>query len=407
MFAHHWSCTVCRWIPGLALALLIAGYANADDQLAKPLFGHLRLPAAMPAEVHGFYSKGCFSGGMAIPIDGPNWQAMRLSRNRRWGHPRLIRTIEELSVKASRDGWHGLLVGDMSQPRGGPMLTGHRSHQLGLDADLWFMPMPQKRMSYAKRENTSAVSVLKSKSFYVDDARWTRAHTMLLYHAASFRDVERILVHPGVKKKLCDTVTGDRQWLNKIRPFWGHHYHFHLRLGCPPGSHNCQAQKSTGSEIGCGDTLNWWFETGLRPAKKPTTDKPAKPRPPMRLADMPQACGPIAAAPGRPEAQATIKVAGTYPDIVIPKGANATNSKPIEAASGGPAAVPAAAFSADAVPLPVFRPLAAIASSLTQPAAKQMPAQAPTLNRLSPANTPATADAAVPLVTAPIPRPER
>ena len=62
---------------------------------------------------------------------------MRLSRNRNWGHPKLVEFLERLSAKGAKVGWPGLLVGDMAQPRGGPMLTGHASHQVGLDADIW------------------------------------------------------------------------------------------------------------------------------------------------------------------------------------------------------------------------------------------------------------------------------
>ena len=141
---------------------------------AKKLFGSQVLPAAIKPRVHGGYTRGCIAGATAVPYDGPNWQAMRLSRNRRWGHPTLVKILEDLSIKASKKGWNGLLIGDMSQPRGGPMLTGHRSHQIGLDADIWFTPMPDKRMTYKERENTSAISVLKSKSFYVDEIG--RAH---------------------------------------------------------------------------------------------------------------------------------------------------------------------------------------------------------------------------------------
>ena len=131
----------------LALTFLTPEFVHAQTP-AKKLFGNRPLPAALKPAAHGFYTKGCLSGGVAIPVDGPNWQAMRLSRNRRWGHPELIGIIEQLSYKAKKDGWNGLLVGDISQPRGGPMLTGHRSHQMGLDADLWLTPMPNKRMTY-------------------------------------------------------------------------------------------------------------------------------------------------------------------------------------------------------------------------------------------------------------------
>ena len=168
------------------------------EELAKNLFGHKALPAAMPAKSYGFYSKGCFSGGVAIPTDGPTWQAMRLSRNRRWGHPTMIALIEKLSRDAAeKDGWPGLLIGDISQPRGGPMLTGHASHQIGLDADIWLNPMPSRTLSAAERENISAVSMIKKKGLTVDEKVWTPAHVRLLRRAASYPEVERILVHPG------------------------------------------------------------------------------------------------------------------------------------------------------------------------------------------------------------------
>ena len=119
---------------------------------------------AKPANPSASIRKGCFAGGVAIATDGPTWQAMRLSRNRRWGHPTMIKLIEKLSRDAVADGWPGLLLGDISQPRGGPMLTGHASHQIGLDADIWLTPMPDRRLSASERETMSAVSMIKKKA---------------------------------------------------------------------------------------------------------------------------------------------------------------------------------------------------------------------------------------------------
>ena len=93
----------------------------------------------------------------ALPINGDTWQVMRLSRNRNWAHPDMVALVERLADKAHKDaGWPGILVGDMSQPRGGPMLTGHASHQVGLDADVWLTPMPDRRLSREEREDMSA-----------------------------------------------------------------------------------------------------------------------------------------------------------------------------------------------------------------------------------------------------------
>lgn len=257
----------------------------------------------MPAKVYGFYSKGCFGGGQAIAIDGPNWQAMRLSRNRRWGHPELIATVEQLATDAAQqDGWAGLLVGDISQPRGGPMLTGHASHQVGLDADIWLTPMPDRRFTAAEREATSAISVLKAKSVVVDPNIWTDAHGRLIMRAASYPQVQRILVHPGIKKKLCDSWKGDRSNLNKIRPYYGHHYHMHVRLRCPKGSTNCKSQNAVPAASGCGKALDWWFDVALKPKKAVKPTKPTKPKKPKKpkhvmLKDLPKACAVVLEAP--------------------------------------------------------------------------------------------------------------
>ncbi len=110
----------------------------------------------MHARAIGFYAKGCIAGAKALPINGETWQVMRLSRNRNWGHPQLIALLERLSKKSTKvAGWNGLLVGDISQPRGGPMLTGHASHQVGLDADIWLTPMPKRELSRLEREEMS------------------------------------------------------------------------------------------------------------------------------------------------------------------------------------------------------------------------------------------------------------
>lgn len=348
----------------LLLALLGAGPAwpvvAAEEVPAKQLFGARPLPADMKPRPVGFYSRGCLAGGVAIPVDGPSWQVMRLSRNRRWGHPDLIAVIEDLSIRARRDGWNGLMVGDISQPRGGPMLTGHASHQIGLDADIWFMPMPDRRLSYREREELSAVSVLKDGAVHVDDSRWTRAHTQLLRNAASYPQVERILVHPGVKKKLCDTLKGDRSWLARIRPYYGHHYHFHIRIACPQGAADCKAQAPVPAGDGCDKSLDWWFTHALVPKKPSMPEQPATPRY-TRLSDLPKACVAILDAPSVAEDEAQFPVretAFTAPAIDIPRVDPAVilASKPIEAKQHSGRAVGEADMPAD-IPVPTPRPV--------------------------------------------------
>ncbi|HEX2147893.1 MAG TPA: penicillin-insensitive murein endopeptidase [Pseudorhizobium sp.] len=304
---------------GFGLAML-AGQAAADTRPAKELFGGAKLPAQGAPAPTGSYAKGCIVGAAALPADGPTWQAMRLSRNRRWGHPELVALLERFSRDAAALGWgSGILVGDISQPRGGPMLFGHASHQIGLDADIWFTPKPAQPLSPQQREEMPFTSMLdKSKFLTVDPRRWTATHARVVMQAASYPQVERIFVNPAIKKKLCETWRGDRTHLGKVRPIYGHDEHFHIRIGCPPGASNCKPQAAVGAGDGCDKSLAWWFtdEPWAKPKKDPKA-KPAKPRQ-MMLSDLPQACTAVLAAPAADingEATAVAYAAPTAPPV--------------------------------------------------------------------------------------------
>lgn len=284
-----------------ALATVAADAAvAADNRPAKAAFGAMTLPSAQPSQPIGFYAKGCQAGAVQLPYDGPNWQVMRLARNRRWGQPELINFIEQLSHDAAqKDGWPGLLIGDMSQPRGGPMVNGHASHQIGLDADIWLSPMPRQRLTGEQREKLAAVSMLKKGEFLtLDPTNWSEGQERLIMRAASYPQVQRIFVNPAIKKKLCETWTGDRSNLGKVRPLYGHDEHFHVRLFCPPGASNCKPQADIRDGDGCGKDLAWWF-TPAPWKKPPPSTKPApKPRV-VTVGDLPAACQAVLAAPAR------------------------------------------------------------------------------------------------------------
>jgi penicillin-insensitive murein endopeptidase len=258
---------------------------------AKQLFASAKTPAALTAKSIGFYAKGCLAGGTALPVDGPAWEVMRLSRNRNWGHPELVALVEKLATDArAQDGWPGLLVGDLSQPRGGPMLSGHASHQVGLDADIWLTPMPNRRLTEKEREDISATSMLAADRVSVDPQIWKPEHARLIKRAASYAKVERIFVHPAIKKALCDFAANDtdREWLSKVRPYWGHYYHFHIRIRCPEGSTNCEGQPAPATEDGCGAELTHWLDIMRRPPKPETTTGPEKPG--LTLDQLPTEC---------------------------------------------------------------------------------------------------------------------
>jgi len=273
--------------------------ANATDPAtpAKELFGRRTAPAPMAARTIGFYSKGCLAGAKALPINGKTWQVMRLSRNRNWGHPELVQFLERLASQAPKTGWRGLLVGDMSQPRGGPMRTGHASHQVGLDADIWLTSMPNRELTRLEREEMSATMVVAEDRMDVDPNVWTPAHIAVIRAAAKDSKVSRIFVNPAIKKALCRDAGGnDRAWLSKVRPWWGHDYHFHVRIHCPADSPDCKDQEPVAASEGCsGADLDHWFtEEVLHPRPAPIQPKE---KPPLRMADLPDACRQVLMAP--------------------------------------------------------------------------------------------------------------
>ena len=264
---------------------------------AKKLFGAQKLPAAdMASRAIGSYARGCMAGGKALPVDGPAWQVMRLSRNRYWAHPAMVALIERLAQDARKfDGWNGLMVGDMAQPRGGPMLSGHASHQIGLDADVWLTAMPDRLLSHDEREKLSPRLVVKDRKT-MDYSVWTEAHDRLIKRAASYPEVARIFVHPPIKAELCKWATGDRSWLAKVRPYYGHNYHFHIRINCPKDSPNCknQAPARPKDGTGCGEELAYWMGdipwASKTPDPNPKPVKPPRPAPPLTLSALPAEC---------------------------------------------------------------------------------------------------------------------
>ena len=289
-------------IKALALVLgtlAFSGAAFADkSKQARYLLGNHKTGSQQTPQVIGSYSNGCLAGGQELAENGPTWQAMRLSRNRNWGHPDLINYIERVTGQiASQTSWKGLYVGDMNQPRGGPMISGHVSHQSGLDVDFWMLPAKRLNLSRADRENISSISVRSADQTSVN-GNWTRDHAKVLQIAASDPAVDRIFVTAPVKIYLCENTRGNRKWLQKIRPFWGHHYHFHVRLKCPRGSATCKKQTPTVSQLskgglGCDKTLEWWVTDALKPAEPdPNAPKPKPKKHPRQFTmdDLPRQC---------------------------------------------------------------------------------------------------------------------
>jgi penicillin-insensitive murein endopeptidase len=266
---------------------------------AMALFSEKKLPSVGKPMAIGYYPRGCLQGGVELPPTGPTWQVMRLSRDRNWGHPDLVRFLERFApLAAEATGWKGILIGDMAQPRGGPLPFGHKSHQTGLDVDVWFMPMPDRILSKQERESILSSNVVAADGKHVDDKRWSPADAAFIRTAAEQPEVERVLVNAAIKKELCRVESkSDQSWLSKVRPWYGHDDHIHVRLRCPTDSPDCRAQPPVPGGDGCDKSLDHWFADWILRLKIPEFSGSSRN---LKLKDLPPACSAVLNAPANP-----------------------------------------------------------------------------------------------------------
>ena len=259
-----------RALAGVLLAMPVAGAAAAD-------WATVPAGSSGPPQVIGTYTAGCFSGGQKLPTEGPGFEAVRVSRNRHWGHPSAIAFTQQLAVRYQQLGLPHVWIGDISQPRGGPAFPTHASHQAGLDVDIWFEISKRQRLSVAQRENPPVHSLVRAGETGIDETVFRPEHVTLLRTAAEQPQVDRIFVNKWIKRQLCNTVSGPRAWMRKVTPWYRHDEHFHIRLSCPADSPLCQPQAAMPPGDGCNESLDWWF----RPPPPP--DPNPKPFVPPRL----------------------------------------------------------------------------------------------------------------------------
>ncbi len=246
---------------------------NAWSKVAKPVAGQ--------TQTIGGYSNGCFTGGATLPPVGKGYETIRKSRNRYYGHPNLIETVKWVAAQHHQVGGDTLLVGDLSQPAGGPMPFGHRSHQAGLDADIWFTNVPESQ----RASDASFVRLVDLKGERINTKIWSPKYIRLLKIAASHPQVERIFVNWILKRHLCKIITEDKSWLRKLRPWWGHDRHFHIRLFCPKDSPKCRPQNPVSQTAICGGE-NWFSDNAVIARRKARKGKPKARKPKV----LPKAC---------------------------------------------------------------------------------------------------------------------
>ncbi|MGE5154713.1 MAG: penicillin-insensitive murein endopeptidase [Bdellovibrio bacteriovorus] len=254
----------------LALPLTLA--ASPWAQVSAPSPGH--------SQVIGAASNGCVGGAQALPQSGTGYVSVRRYRNRYYGHPELLRMIGDLGLAARAKGLDLVMVGDLSQPRGGRMPSSHRSHQNGLDVDIWFTLARTPEAAARLMDNRDdPQSMVKTGGLGMAMA-WGPDQRFLLETAARHPRVDRIFVNPAIKRAVCQEVKGDRGWLRKVRPWFGHDAHFHVRLRCPADSPQCDQQAPLPAGDGCGADLAWWFSEEARRPSKPKDQPRAEPQPP-------------------------------------------------------------------------------------------------------------------------------
>ena len=275
--------------PVVVLLPLLAA-SPAVRAAAPDLWAGVAVPTPEQPRSIGSAAAGCVAGAVALPLDGEGYQVLRPGRNRLWSHPRTIALLQGLGRDFARDGGGPLLVGDLSQPRGGPMSYGHGSHQNGLDADIWFR-LPARPLGDAERAAPVPVSMVKGRG--VDGKVWTPRHLRLLQLVAARPEIDRIFVNPAIKAEACRTARGDRGWLGKLRPWWGHDEHFHLRLSCPPGDLDCSPQAPVAAGDGCGAELQSWLK---RPTVLPDASRD---KPNFRRPVLPSSCTAVLDHPAR------------------------------------------------------------------------------------------------------------
>lgn len=166
---------------------------------------------------------------------------MRTDQRRYFGHPDLVMFIQRLSHQAQQRGLGTVLIGDMGMPAGGRFNGGHASHQTGLDVDI-FLQLPKTRWSQAQLLRPQALDLVSRDGKHVVPSRWSSDIASLIKLAAQDNDVTRIFVNPAIKQQLCLDAGNDRDWLRKVRPWFQHRAHMHVRLRCPADSLECEDQ---------------------------------------------------------------------------------------------------------------------------------------------------------------------
>lgn len=267
-----------KWMLGIVV-LIASGSVMALTPWQK-----ISHPVSGSPNAIGGFANGCIIGAQPLPLNSTDYQVMRTDQRRYFGHPDLLAFIQRLSHQANQKALGTLLIGDMAMPAGGRFSSGHASHQSGLDVDIW-LQLPRQRWTAQQLLKPQPIDLVSANGKQVVDSQWQPQIESLIKIAAQDSEVTRIFVNPAIKQRLCQDAGADRGWLHKVRPWFGHRAHMHVRLRCPAGSLECLDQDSPPAGDGCGAELASWFKPHQPNANPVKTEPPPLPPGCQKLLD--------------------------------------------------------------------------------------------------------------------------
>jgi Penicillin-insensitive murein endopeptidase len=199
-----------------------AGEGTAAPSASKATRGYETLRREAFPKIHwhratsrGLPYAGSLSAGTQLPIEGPDWvtwnpveDRVPNEPHRLYGHQRTIRTVLSViaAYRAANPGAPLVVVGDISFRGGGPMEL-HRSHQNGLDVDLYY-PRLDRRLRAPR--TTGQVDLELAQDL-----------------------LDRV-VAAGARAVFVGYSTGLRGPSKVVAPYPNHEDHMHVRFA-PPG----------------------------------------------------------------------------------------------------------------------------------------------------------------------------
>lgn len=220
------------------------------DLLTDPTQGNIE-------QALGFYSNGSLENASHTGDSSPDFVKLFLWRDRAWSTFDMSTILQTTaaSVHALHPDGERMQIGDIAQKVGG-FLSGHASHQNGLDADVAYF----RKDHHEQDPAVNGFAYIYVQKGGVLDPVFDVARNWDAYKAiADTGRLDRIFMDPVIKRGFCAyaKTTGElesrKELLRRLRPLENHQDHFHVRITCPIDSPKCQAQLPPPEGDGCNE----------------------------------------------------------------------------------------------------------------------------------------------------------